>query len=153
LSEEEDWSDADEDAEECDGEEDDDGEEKNCCSDDECDSADCGASASENSAPAAADGEGLPEVDEATARQQLNTIIEDVGLERLIPPLDGTAFYSLICKINHSCEPNVIVKYDPAAETAVLPETVFANTSVGQSTGSARGLVGSLHVLRDITPG
>ncbi|KAJ1402759.1 hypothetical protein B484DRAFT_230639 [Ochromonadaceae sp. CCMP2298] len=42
----------------------------------------------------------------------LREMIDDNGLETLYPPLDGTAFYSLICRINHSCDPNVRVVYD-----------------------------------------
>ena len=42
--------------------------------------------------------------------------IKRIGHDCIFPPLDGTAFYSLICKINHSCNPNVYVKY------ASLPE-------------------------------
>lgn len=33
------------------------------------------------------------------------------GLEAIFPPLDGTSFYKTICKINHSCKPNVRVQY------------------------------------------
>jgi SET domain len=29
----------------------------------------------------------------------------------LFPPLDGTAMYSMACKMNHSCDPNVILIY------------------------------------------
>jgi lysine-specific demethylase 8 len=32
-------------------------------------------------------------------------------LDKLFPPLDGTAMYSRICKMNHSCDPNVVVVY------------------------------------------
>jgi len=39
------------------------------------------------------------------------TVYNTVGLEALFPPLDGTSFYRTICKINHSCKPNVRVQY------------------------------------------
>ena len=32
-------------------------------------------------------------------------------LDYIFPPLDGTAMYSTACKMNHSCEPNVIILY------------------------------------------
>ena len=32
-------------------------------------------------------------------------------LDILFPPLDGTAMYSMACKMNHSCHPNVILLY------------------------------------------
>eukprot|EP00604_Paraphysomonas_vestita_P000114 CAMPEP_0174825024 /NCGR_PEP_ID=MMETSP1107-20130205/41094_1 /TAXON_ID=36770 /ORGANISM="Paraphysomonas vestita, Strain GFlagA" /LENGTH=152 /DNA_ID=CAMNT_0016055725 /DNA_START=871 /DNA_END=1330 /DNA_ORIENTATION=+ len=43
--------------------------------------------------------------------QTLQDIITSTGEENLYPPLDGTSFYKTICRINHSCVPNVIVKY------------------------------------------
>jgi hypothetical protein len=61
---------------------------------------------------------------------KLKQVVENEGLENVFPPLDGTAFYTLICQINHSCNPNVLVKY------AV----------------TERGLVAQLHALRDIAP-
>jgi hypothetical protein len=33
------------------------------------------------------------------------------GDSNIFPPLDGSAFYLNICRINHSCEPNVRVEY------------------------------------------
>jgi SET domain len=36
---------------------------------------------------------------------------ETDDLDLLFPPLDGTAMYSIACKMNHSCDPNVIVVY------------------------------------------
>lgn len=48
-------------------------------------------------------------VDENLA--SLREMIETHGMNTLFPPLDGTAFYALICRINHSCEPNVRVTY------------------------------------------
>ena len=41
----------------------------------------------------------------------LQEMIEMHGLNTLYPPLDGTAFYGTICRINHSCDPNVRVTY------------------------------------------
>jgi hypothetical protein len=41
----------------------------------------------------------------------LRTLIQSNGPDNIFPPLDGTAFYTKICRINHSCEPNCIVKY------------------------------------------
>lgn len=41
----------------------------------------------------------------------LQELIEEQGMDTLFPPLDGTAFYALICRINHSCDPNVRVVY------------------------------------------
>eukprot|EP00814_Leptocylindrus_danicus_P006492 CAMPEP_0116031374 /NCGR_PEP_ID=MMETSP0321-20121206/17470_1 /TAXON_ID=163516 /ORGANISM="Leptocylindrus danicus var. danicus, Strain B650" /LENGTH=791 /DNA_ID=CAMNT_0003506475 /DNA_START=469 /DNA_END=2842 /DNA_ORIENTATION=- len=32
-------------------------------------------------------------------------------MDRLFTPLDGTAVFSLACKMNHSCAPNVLVRY------------------------------------------
>ena len=40
-------------------------------------------------------------------------VIECVGddMDLIFPPLDGTAMYSITCKMNHSCNPNVSVVY------------------------------------------
>lgn len=73
---------------------------------------------------------------EVSAETNLQTIIDRDGIDRLFPPLDGTAFYSLICRINHSCDPNVIVKYN-VSEMAAFREP----------------LQGKLYALRDIHPG
>jgi hypothetical protein len=62
----------------------------------------------------------------------LREMIEEYGLDTLYPPLDGTAFYSVICRINHSCDPNVRVTY--------------INCPL-------RGLLASLIALRPIAPG
>jgi SET domain-containing protein len=50
----------------------------------------------------------------------------------VFPPLDGTALYATHCKINHSCDPNVIVKYNSCED---------------------RGLIAELHALKDILAG
>jgi len=67
--------------------------------------------------------------------QRLYEILNSSGLDSIFPPLDGTAFYSKICKINHSCEPNVLVKYPPAPLD-----------------GQPRPLMAQLIALRDIAP-
>lgn len=41
----------------------------------------------------------------------LKELVDTHGIETLYPPLDGTAFYATICRINHSCDPNVRVTY------------------------------------------
>ena len=43
---------------------------------------------------------------------RIEAVIEEYGEQALFPPLDGTSFYTRICKINHSCEPNVRVQYE-----------------------------------------
>ena len=42
----------------------------------------------------------------------------------IIQPLDGTAFYLNICKINHSCAPNMYVKYASSADHGVCAEVI-----------------------------
>ena len=60
-------------------------------------------------------------------------IIDSGGEDSIFPPLDGTAFYETICRINHSCEPNVAVKYISSSKVR-------------------GGLSASLVSLRDIYP-
>ena len=66
------------------------------------------------------------------ALDKLRSLIRETGSDRLFPPLDGTALYSTLCKINHSCEPNVLVTYTCTQE---------------------HGLVAKLHALRPIVVG
>lgn len=61
----------------------------------------------------------------------LKKILDDFGVENIFTPLDGTALFSMLCKINHSCAPNVLVKYRFTREY---------------------GLVAYLVALRDIMP-
>ena len=48
---------------------------------------------------------------EGSVWNQLQNFIKEEGEETLFPPLDGTAFYILTCKVNHSCDPNVRIHY------------------------------------------
>ena len=48
---------------------------------------------------------GDPDLDE------VRRLVGEHGEDTLFPPLDGTAFFLLICRINHSCVPNVSVRY------------------------------------------
>lgn len=57
--------------------------------------------------------------------QRLYAVLSREGIDAVFPPLDGTAFYSLVCKINHSCEPNVRVCY-PQAEPGAPPRPLAA---------------------------
>jgi hypothetical protein len=68
------------------------------------------------------------------AAESVGVLLDAVGgCDDLVwPPLSGAAFYSKVCKINHSCEPNVMVTY------ATDPE---------------QGLVAQVEVLRDLAAG
>jgi SET domain len=61
---------------------------------------------------------------------------EGDDLDVLFPPLDGTAMYSMACKMNHSCDPNVILIYRRRA-----------------GFGRNYPLVASVVALRDISAG
>jgi hypothetical protein len=63
---------------------------------------------------------------------KLNTILQEYGVDNIFTPLDGTALFSTLCKINHSCDPNVKVKYTFTREY---------------------GLVATLTALKDIITG
>ena len=51
---------------------------------------------------------------------ELHALINEYGLDTIFPPLDGTAFYTTICKINHSCDPNVLVTYSSTPEKGLV---------------------------------
>lgn len=64
---------------------------------------------------------GDPDLDE------IRRLVSEHGEDTLFPPLDGTAFFLLICRINHSCAPNVAVRYSchstrEGAELSVFKE-------------------------------
>lgn len=49
---------------------------------------------------------------------------DDAGPGALFAPLDGTALYTLICCMNHSCRPNCVIQYpDEGALSDMLPCT------------------------------
>ena len=60
---------------------------------------------------------------------------EQDDLDDIFPPMDGTAMYALTCKMNHSCDPNVVVLYKT------------------RGWGSNHPLVAHCVALRDIEPG
>lgn len=80
-----------------------------------------------------------------TDLEVLREIVLQEGLATLFPPLDGTAFYTKICKMNHSCDPNVIIKY---TSTSAADHT---DTSSGVMI--SRGITAEVIALRPITEG
>ena len=66
--------------------------------------------------------EDIPTAEDTTdpSLAALRGMIAEHGLDTLYPPLDGTAFYSTICRINHSCDPNVRVTYVSHPERGLL---------------------------------
>jgi len=65
--------------------------------------------------------------------------LNEHGDTAIFPPLDGAAFYLNICKINHSCEPNVRVEYTEEDGAGVE--------------NRARALIASVRILRPIAEG
>jgi hypothetical protein len=59
-----------------------------------------------------------------TAYHKIQRILQTEGTDKLFPPLDGTAFYLNICKMNHSCDPNVYVKYCVVPNTGVCAQVM-----------------------------
>ena len=55
--------------------------------------------------------------------QVRDTVGDD--LDYVFPPLDGTAMYSTTCKMNHSCDPNVVVLYKRSGYGSQHPLTAF----------------------------
>lgn len=63
--------------------------------------------------------------DPLTSLDTLLMAIEEAGgPDTVFPPLDGTAFYSMLCRINHSCDPNVMVRYSQSRESGLLAQLV-----------------------------
>ena len=78
-------------------------DEGSCCSSDDCDSMDGGQCAGNPEAAPAREHE--PRCAEDSPCRSLRALIDEEGLERLYPPLDGTAFYRKICHMNVSSDP------------------------------------------------
>ena len=67
------------------------------------------------------------EVDDGNANsnevfRKIREILENEGIEKLFPPLDGTAFYLNTCKMNHSCDPNAYVRYVSTVNEGICAE-------------------------------
>jgi hypothetical protein len=79
----------------------------------ECNGEDsCGHDHGHNHSNEAMDEQELHNADtEDLSLNKLNTILQEYGVDNIFSPLDGTALFSTLCKINHSCDPNVKVKY------------------------------------------
>ena len=93
---------------------------------------------------------GNPSLDE------LHALLNEHGLDKVFPPLDGTAFYTNICKINHSCVPNVIVTYTTRFHlkpTPILGLGTHEASVVRGDDDRNDGLVALVKVLRPIQPG
>ena len=69
----------------------------------------------------------------------LQNTVHSVGSLNLFPPLDGAAFYLNICRINHSCVPNVRVEY--------------VDRGPNDAEGRMGGLSAVVRVLRPIAQG
>ena len=78
-------------------------------------------------------------------------ISDNGGVDSVFPPLDGTAFYETICRINHSCDPNVAVKY--VSPSTGNSRTAGGGISSGGSDVKVKGLHATLVALRDISAG
>ncbi len=76
------------------------------------------------------EGEGVGEREEEEEEEEsgdpaydaMFRVLEEYGDTTIFPPVDGAAFYLKICKINHSCEPNVRVEYKHGNTSAVEGE-------------------------------
>jgi hypothetical protein len=91
----------------------------------------------------------------------LRELVEQHEINTLYPPLDGTAFYATICRINHSCDPNVRVTYINAspfasgavAVTAEGSSAAAAAAAAVPAAGTAGCLLARLVALKPIAPG
>lgn len=80
------------------------------------------------------------------------------GEEReLFAPLDGTALYSLICCMNHSCRPNCVVRYPGRRKKGDCRGSSHVSGSrefdPAAAAGAADPLVAEVLLLRDVAAG
>lgn len=62
------------------------------------------------------------EEDQGEQEKSISNLFDEIDESTVIPPLDGTSFYNLTCRINHSCEPNVRVEYNMHPEHGLIVE-------------------------------
>lgn len=96
----------------------------------------------------------LPAVDHTSGDPDpmayLKTVIpldyECLDHDNLFTALDGTALYTLICCMNHSCRPSCTVRY---------PGRRFSNSCSNNKTGTARAdpLVAEVVLIENVSPG
>lgn len=76
---------------------------------------------------------------------------EDEPGEDLFAPLDGTALYSLVCCMNHSCRPNCVVRYPGVRQQQ---QHQGGKESGGRDAGGAADpLVAEVMLLEDVPAG
>lgn len=89
--------------------------------------------------------ENVMEVDSGDpAYDAIFQVMDTYGDSSILPPVDGAAFYLNICKINHSCEPNVRVEYKHGSSN---------DSEVAARGSGAKKLVAYVKALRPIAQG
>lgn len=79
----------------------------------------------------------------------LRSVLDDYGSgdDGIFAPLDGTALYSLVCCMNHSCRPNCVVRYPGRRRGAGRSD------SFGDAAAKAVPLVAEVVLLEDVSAG
>ncbi|KAG5186832.1 hypothetical protein JKP88DRAFT_308474 [Tribonema minus] len=102
------------DGDDCDADDDDAEHEGEDCACAECDDDDTGGQGGFQGG----EGGGMSDGGGEAAALSLVQILEEYDADALFTPLDGTALYSLICCMNHSCDPCCEIKYVGGAGAA-----------------------------------